>query len=285
MNKKNIIYLTLSGFFIVSGLSIVLFFYFKHKNNINSEQNNTNDSQKIDEIVEKNEIDNSTDKNKKSDIDIKKLTHNEQFNDKLLKIKIEVEYPIILNKNYSDFIDKINKKNKSEAEKDFNEYKSKLQEIAKEPIKYDNYQDLFFYRNCEIKRNDNIISMLITDSWYAGGVIDYSLKSKNYNLKNKKELTLADILNGSKENIDRMITEKIKKYLGSDHDLYYEYFQKHDLKDYKFHIENKNSQDILVIDFSKYEISDGAAGAISIEIPFSEIKQKYKIEIKIEIKI
>ena len=288
MKKLSIIILSVS--FAILALGVSLFFYFRNKNNTNSEQNDTGVTQKIDETVEENEInnenqniDNSTDKDKKLDIDIKKLTHYEQFDNKLLKIKIEVEYPVISNKNHSNFIDKINKENKLEAEKEFNKCKLDLKQTAESMIESGNPPDtvLYYYEGCKTTRNDNIVSMIIRGEWYAGGVVDRQLKTKNYDLKNSKELTLKDVLNGSKKNVVKMITEKIKKYLGNNHDLYSEYFQEHDLKDYKFHIENKNSQDVLVIDFSKYEISDGAAGATSIEIPFSEIKQKYKIGIKI----
>ena len=291
MKKLSIIILSVS--FAILALGISLFFYFRNKNNTNSEQNDTGVTQKIDETVEENEnkpnnekqnVDNSGEKSIETrNITIQKLTHYEQFDDKLLKIKIEVEYPVISNENHSNFIDKINKENKLEAEKEFNKCKLDLKQTAESMMESGNPLDdtLYYVEECEITRNNSIISMAIKGGWYAGGTHDVISKTKNYDLKNSKELTLKDVLNGSKKNIDKMITEKIKKYLGNNHDLYNEYFQEYDLKDYKFHIENKNSQDILIIDFSKYEVSDGAAGAISIEIPFSEIKQKYKIGLKI----
>ena len=290
MKKLSIIILSVS--FAILALGISLFFYFRNKNNTNSDLINQNFEQNIDESLDKNEnkpnnekqnVDNYENKNPETrNITIQKLTHYEQF-DNNLKIKIEVEYPVISNENHSDFIDKINKENKLEAEKEFNRCKSDLKQTAESMIESGNPPDtvLYYYENCEITRNNNIISMIIRGEWYAGGVVDRLLKTKNYDLKNSKELKLTDILSGSKKNIVKMITEKIREYLGNDHVLYSEYFKEHDLKDYKFHIENKNSQDILVIDFSKYEISDGAAGAPSIEIPFSEIKQKYKIGLKI----
>ena len=290
MKKLSIIILSVS--FAILALGISLFFYFRNKNNTNSDLINQNFEQNIDESLDKNEnkpnnekqnVDNSENKNPETrNIIIQKLTHYEQFDNKPLKIKIEVEYPVISNENHSDFIDKINKENKSGAEKDLDEYKYRLNQITKDDlIGYDNQKDIYFCESCEITRNDNIISMIIRGEWFSGGVVDRLLKTKNYDLKNSKKLKLTDILNGSKENIVKMISEKTGEYLGNDHELYSVYFQEHDLKDYKFHIENKNSQDILVIDFSKYEISDGAAGAPSIEIPFSEIKQKYKIKMKI----
>ena len=297
MNRKKLSIIILSVSFAILALGASLFFYFRNKNNINSDSINQNFEQNIDEYFGKNEnkssngkqnVDNSENKNPETkNITIQKLTHYEQFNDNL-KIKIEVEYPVISNENHSDFIDKINKENKLEAEKKFNRCKLNLKQAAEDMIGYGNHYPnhypntvLYYYESCEITRNDNIISMIIRGEWYAGGVVDRLLKTKNYDLKNSKELKLTDILNGSKENIVKMISEKTEEYLGNDRELYSVYFQEHDLKDYKFHIENKNSQDVLVIDFSKYEISDGAAGAPSIEIPFSEIKQKYKIGLKI----
>lgn len=291
MKKLSIIILSVS--FAILALGVSLFFYFRNKNNTNSDLINQNFEQNIDESLDKNEnkpnnekqnVDNSENKNPETrNITIQKLTHYEQFNEKPLKIKIEVEYPVISNENHSDFIDKINKENKLEAEKEFNRCKSDLKQTAESMIESGNPPDtvLYYYENCEITRNNNIISMIIRGEWFAGGVVDRLLKTKNYDLKNSKELKLTDILSGSEKNIIKMITEKIKKYLGNNHNLYSEYFREHDLKDYKFHLENKNSQDILVIDFSKYEISDGAAGAPSIEVPFSEIKQKYKIRLKV----
>ena len=292
MNRKKLSIIILSVSFAILALGVSLFFYFRNKNNTNSDLINQNFEQNIDESLDKNEnkpnnekqnVDNSGEKSIETrNITIQKLTHYEQF-DNNLKIKIEVEYPVISNENYSDFIDKINKENRLEAEKEFNRCKLDLKQTAESMMESGNPPDapLYYVEKCEITRNNSIISMAIKGGWYAGGTHDVISKSKNYNLTNSKELTLVDILNGSKKNIDKMIIEKVKKYLGSNHDLYNEYFKEHDLKDYKFHIENKNSQDILVIDFSKYEVSDGAAGAISIEIPFSEIKQKYKIGLKI----
>ena len=294
MNRKKLLIIILSVSFAILALGILLFFYFRNKNSTNSDLINQNFEQNIDESLDKNEnksnnekqnINNSENENPETrNITIQKLTHYEQFDDKLLKIKIEVEYPAISNENNSNFIDKINKENKLEAEKEFNRCKLDLKQTAEDMIGYGNYYPdtvLYYYESCKTTRNDNIVSMIISGEWYAGGVVDRQLRTKNYDFKNSKELKLTDILNGSKENIIKMITEKIREYLGSDHELYYIYFMDNDLKDYKFHIENKNSQDILVIDFSKYEISDGAAGAPSIEVPFSEIKQKYKIGLKI----
>ena len=179
-----------------------LFFYFRNKNNTNSdsinqnlEQNNQIIDQNIDESLDKNEnkpnnekqnVDNSENKNPETkNITIQKLTHYEQFNDKPLKIKIEVEYPVISNENHSDFIDKINKENRLEAEKEFNRCKSDLKQTAESMIESGNPPDtvLYYYENCEIKRNNNIISMIIRGEWFAGGVVDRLLKTKNYDLK------------------------------------------------------------------------------------------------------
>ncbi len=301
MNKKKLSIIILCVSFVILALGVSLFFYFRNKNNTNSDLINQNfepNSQIIDQNIdyssdknenksnnEKQNVDNSENKNPETkNITIQKLTHYEQFDDKLLKIKIEVEYPVISNENHSNFIDKINKGNKLEAEKEFNRCKLNLKQTAEDMIGYGNYYPdtvLYYYENCEITRNNNIVSMIIRGEWFAGGVVDRLLKTKNYDLKNSKELKLTDILSGSKKNIIKMIKEKIREYLGSDYELYDDYFKNQDLKDYKFHIENKNSQDILVIDFSRYEIACGAAGAISIEIPFSDIKQKYKIDLKI----
>ena len=309
MNKKKLLIIISAVIFIFLILIICLFFYFRYKNNLNLAQTSKN-NQVAEQIINQNNIqdinknsnenkDKDEDKNlnfenskernsnnlenKQLEIKIEKLTYYEQFGDKKLKIKIEVEYPIILNENHSDFIDKINKKNKMEAEKEFNRCKLDLKQTAETMIEAGDPPDitLYYVEECKVTRNDNIISMAIKGEWYAGGVVDRPLKSKNYDLKNEKELTLTDVLSGSKKNIVKMITEKTQEYLGNDHDLYDDYFRNHDLKNFKFHIENKDSKDFLILDFSKYEISDGAAGAPSIEIPFLEIKQKYKIKLKI----
>ena len=323
MNKKKLLIIISVIIFIFLIIIICLFFCFRYKNNLNLnqtsqnsqtveqiiEQNNIQDISKnsnvnINEKIHENKnlnfessnqnkinskkqdfvkgANKLSHNNKKLDINIKKLVYNKEYCDKL-KVEIEVEYPVITNKNNSKFIDKINKKNKIEAEKEFNECKLGLEQTAEAMIKSSDLSSSVLYYNekCEITRNDNIISIAITGEWYAGGVVDRPLKSKNYDLKNEKELTLTDVLSGSKKNIIKMITEKTQEYLGNDHDLYDDYFRNHDLKNFKFHIENKDSKDFLILDFSKYEISDGAAGAPSIEIPFLEIKQKYKIKLKI----
>ena len=297
MKKLSIIILSIS--FVILALGVSLFFYFRNKNNTNSDSINQNleqNSQIIDQnidVSDKNENKSSNGKqninnlekknNETRNITIQKLTHYEQFDEKFLKIKIEIEYPVLSNKNHSDFIDKINKENKLEAEKDFNEYKSQLQKIAKDSIKYDSYNDIFYYQRCEITRNDNIISMHMHYAYCLGGSIFDGPNSKNYDLKNNKKLTIGDILSGNKKNINKMIGKKVTEYFKSsgENKNFDDYFKNYNLKDYVFHIENKNSQDILVIDFAKYELDARVLGALSIEIPFSEIKQKYKIGLKI----
>ena len=291
MNKKKLSIIILSVSLVILSLGVSLFFYFRNKNNINSDSINQNFEQNIDESLDKNEnkpnnekqnVDNSENKNPETrNIIIQKLTHYEQFDNKPLKIKIEVEYPVISNKNHSDFIDKINKENKLEAEKDFNEYKSKLQEIAN--YNNDYYNDIFYYQKCEITRNDNIISMHIYYAYCLGGSLFTGPVSKNYDLKNNKKLTLEDILIGNKKNINKMIGKKVTEYFKSmgENENFDDYFKDYNLKDYTFHIENKNSKDLLVVDFAKYELGAGVLGAPSIEIPFSEIKQKYKLGLKI----
>ena len=175
MKKLSIIILSVS--FAILALGVSLFFYFRNKNNTNSdsinqnlEQNNQIIDQNIDESLDKNEnkpnnekqnINNSGKKsNETRNITIQKLTHYEQFNDNL-KIKIEVEYPVISNENHSDFIDKINKENKLEAEKEFNRCKSDLKQTAESMIESGNPPDtvLYYYEKCKATKNDDIISI------------------------------------------------------------------------------------------------------------------------------
>jgi len=188
MKKLSIIILSVS--FAILALGVSLFFYFRNKNNTNSEQNDTGVTQKIDETVEENEnkpnnekqnVDNSGEKSIETrNITIQKLTHYEQFDDKLLKIKIEVEYPVISNENHSNFIDKINKENKLEAEKEFNKCKLDLKQTAESMMESGNPLDdtLYYVEECEITRNNSIISMAIKGGWYAGGTHDVISKTK-----------------------------------------------------------------------------------------------------------
>lgn len=299
MKKLSIIILSVS--FAILALGISLFFYFRNKNNTNSdsinqnlEQNNQIIGQNIDESLDKNEnkpnnekqnVDNSENKNLETrNITIQKLTHYEQF-DNNLKIKIEVEYPVVSNENHSDFIDKINKENRLEAEKEFNRCKSDLKQTAESVVESGNPPDtvLYYYEKCKATKNDDIISIDIHSAYYAYGTVSVWANSKNYDLKNNKKLTLEDILNGSKKNINKMIGKKVTEYFKSmgENENFDDYFKDYNLKDYTFHIENKNSKDLLVVDFAKYELGAGVLGAPSIEIPFSEIKQKYKLGLKI----
>ena len=65
----------------------------------------------------------------------------------------------------------------------FNRCKLNLKQTAEDMIGYGNYYPdtvLYYYENCEITRNNNIISMIIRGEWFAGGVVDRLLKTKNY---------------------------------------------------------------------------------------------------------
>ena len=316
LDKKKLLTMISAAIFIFLIIIIYLFFYFRYKSNSNLAQSNQNsqifeqiikqsNAQDIDEQIHKNTNKNlNTESLKQSvymlksniseskplDIDIKNLVYNKEYCDKL-KVKVEIEYPVILNKNHDKFIDKINQENKAEAEKNFNECKSYLIESAESMLESSNSTSIVLYYNEKIKvtRNDNIVSIKIKGEWYAGGIRDIIAKSKNYDLTNSKKLTLADILNSNKKNINKMISEKVTEYFKSynkeNFTKYNTYFEKHfenyNLRDYKFHIENKNSKDFLVIDFSRGDTGAGCHGAPSIEIPISEIKQKYKIGLKI----
>lgn len=96
-------------------------------------------------------------------------------------------------------------------------------------------------------------------------------------LKNKKVLRLKDLFSNGESEIYREIAEKTDKYaeMGRNKGAFFDNaLMEYDYSQAKFNITN----DKLIIIFDAYEVAIGAAGAVSIEIPVSDIYLKSTID-------
>ena len=223
---------------------------------------------------------------------------NKISENKNIEIDIKIQYPVIENKNNSEFIKKINDDNKSSAKKDFEDQKKSFDEIL-EMHKSDDTNEslslnLIYNTEYSIAKNkDGILSFKVYSGYSTGGVFNSIAMSKNYDLKNQKELKIQDVIKGNSNDIKEMIKKEVIKYYSNakedpnNPDLkehfedfkrnLEENFKEYDLKNCNFHLIDNS----IVFDFSKYELGIGALGAPSVEVPYDSIKSEYKMEILI----
>jgi hypothetical protein len=98
----------------------------------------------------------------------------------------------------------------------FNEYKDNLFEYAQIDYEAETKNNIEYY--CKFKTSvtynkDDVISLKITMTWYAGGVSNKSSYGLTYNLKTGAKLKLTDVLEGSSIDIKKKTITATKKYL------------------------------------------------------------------------
>ena len=114
---------------------------------------------------------------------------------------------------------------------------------------------------CSISYNKNdIVSIQMSEQWYAGGVYNQNDYGLNYNIKTAKKLTINDVISG---NAKEKLLKAAKKYCGSDNAAY-KIIQK--TKKYKFFL----TDGLVNICYGSYELEHGTSWDM-----FS-VKGKYK---------
>lgn len=111
---------------------------------------------------------------------------------------------------------KINQSIKKDCDRMFKEYKENLFEYAQIDYEAGTKKNIDYY--CRFKtavtyNKNDMISLKITMTWYAGGVSNKSSYGLTYNLKTGDKLKVSDVLEGSSSDIKKKIITETKKYL------------------------------------------------------------------------
>ena len=136
---------------------------------------------------------------------------------------VSFQYPLL--KGNSKAVEKINETLKKAAEDYFESESAKnLKEYTLEAIAenrfYDESEQYYFETSCSVTYNkNNVISIGMTERWYAGGVSNHNEYGYTFDLKTGKQLSITDVVKGnSKEGsnggigIIPYIYEDAKKY-------------------------------------------------------------------------
>ena len=113
------------------------------------------------------------------------------------------------------------------------------------------YED---YVSSKVTYNDkNVISIKITQQWYAGGVSSKTIYGYTFSLKSGKLLKLTDVCNGSASQIKKKLVAKIKK--GADAaDIDFKVVNAYKTSKYQFYLKPGKK---AVVCFPPYEIGFG----------------------------
>lgn len=123
----------------------------------------------------------------------------------------------------SSFLTKLNKQLQKKSRKYLNsDNAANLKESVKYRIDtnsfYDRSEQYYWTTSCTAAyEKDGIISFRMTENWYAGGVHNQSDYGLNYDIKNKKKLTIEDVIAGDSK---KAILKAAKKYCADDATAY-----------------------------------------------------------------
>ena len=209
---------------------------------------------------------------------IGKISDYEEFSakDGTVLVSISTEYPQISVKNETTFIKNLNDSFLEEQKAfvaDVKEMTEDITDYYENKEKYDEedwYDDWFPYENYLTytihKNTDDILSLTFESSFYTGGAHPFGAKdSFTYNVKNKKELKLCDILGKTQKETDQFVIDKFTEE--------YEDYELWDLEeeapDVSFYVDDFD----LVLYFGQYQVAPYAMGFPEVRIPLDEIKQ------------
>lgn len=124
--------------------------------------------------------------------------------------------------------------------------------------------------------DENYISFVLNLYYFTGGAHGANeVLGFNYDIKNKKEITVQDLLLNSQENLNKLseVARKITYAQLKENDAFLEDMAEQGtepiFENYKeFGFDNES----LIIYFQRYQVSFGAAGPITIKIPFKDLK-------------
>jgi ABC-type phosphate transport system substrate-binding protein len=194
-------------------------------------------------------------------------------------VSISVDYPQICVKKETNFIKNLNKlflntqKDFLQDIRDMAEDVRQYYENEEEPDEdYDDeyYDDFFPYENYLTytihKNTDDILSLTFETSMYTGGAHPFGSKeSFTYNVKDKKELKLSDILGKTQQETDKFVIEKFYEEYGEE-ELW-------DLEEEAPYVSFYVDDFDLVLYFGQYQIGPYALGFPEVIIPLDELTE------------
>lgn len=205
---------------------------------------------------------------------ITKITDTKEIknNDGMTLVNIKYSYPVIENKEESEFINDINNEYKVYSEKFINE----AEEIKEEAQSlYEMFKEDFrpYTRELDFDININEGGLLsITDNtyYYSGGAHGaYIMNSRTFDLSKEKELKLEEIINNDswniKENTYKLFEEKLQND-GLDLTDVWGELLKEEIGDVNFYLK----EGALVLYFNAEQVAPYALGAPTVEVPYAE---------------
>ena len=129
---------------------------------------------------------------------------------------VSFQYPLL--KGNSKAVEKINETLKKAAEDYFESESAKnLKEYTLEAIAenrfYDESEQYYFETSCSVTYNkNNVISIGMTERWYAGGVSNHNEYGYTFDLKTGKQLSITDVVKGNSKEVKNKILAAAKQY-------------------------------------------------------------------------
>ena len=176
------------------------------------------------------------------------------------KCKAAVHFDRIVLKGNTAAIKKINKQIKEESIR-FLEgaQESGIYENAKYVAKCGAENEVFYYTATSEVMYDkkNVISIVISTDWYAGGVGNTESYGLTFSLKSGKLLKLTNVCKGNESSIKKRIIKKAKKYSAKIEPLDISVIRKYKVDEFRFYLNKKGK---VVICFEPYEVASGGWG-------------------------
>jgi len=120
-------------------------------------------------------------------------------------------------------------------------------------------------------QTEKLVSVSIDYEWYLGGVVDYGSDSYTFRADTGARLTLAQLAAEGERELKAMILAAAEEQDGGTGAIDLDRLERYALDDFEFYVEDGS----IFISFDKYELTDGAYGGFTLEIPAS-IREGYR---------
>lgn len=144
----------------------------------------------------------------------KKVTWKDE--DNIVRGIVSFQYPKL--KGNSKGIAKINKVLQNEmknymAHENVERIEESTLDFIDRKMFYDNKDQLYWKTTCKVTYNkNNIISMHMTEKWFAGGVYNQKDYGYTFHLKTGKMLSAVDVIGGTSKEVSNKVVSSARKY-------------------------------------------------------------------------
>ena len=205
---------------------------------------------------------------------ITKVTETEEIknNEGITLVNVKYSYPVIENKENSDFITNKNNEYKSYIETFLNEAEeSKKDAQSLYEFQKDEFMPYTRELDYEVNMNKNgLLSITNNEYYYSGGAHgSYIMQSRTFDINAKRELTLDNVINNDvwniKENIRKLFREKLQND-GLDLTEIWGEILEEELENINFYLK----EGTLVLYFNAEQVAPYVLGAPTVEIPYDK---------------